>query len=60
MISVEVEFRANVNLATGSVSTRLPECAGPHCGMIGIVTIRAEDSGVSSFCLVGNALGSIP
>jgi len=42
MISVEVELRANVNLATGSVSRRLPECAGPHCGMTGTVTVGGE------------------
>jgi len=56
MISVEVELRANVNLATGSVSRRLPECAGPHCGMTGTVTVAGEDSELSSFGLVKGTL----
>ena len=56
MISVEVELRANVNLATGSVSRRLPECAGPHRGMTGTVTVGGEDSELSSFGLVKGTL----
>jgi hypothetical protein len=55
-ISVEVELRANVNLATGSVSRRLPESAGPHCGMTGTVTVGGEDSEFSSFGLVKGTL----
>lgn len=59
-ISVEAEFRANVNLATGSVSTRLPECAGPHCGMIGTMIAGVDDSVLSSFRLVGDIPESVP
>jgi hypothetical protein len=56
MISLEVELRANVNLATGSVSRRLPECVGPHCGMTGTVTVGGDDSELSSFGLVRGTL----
>ena len=56
MISADVELRAKVNLATGSVSTRLPECPEPHCGMTGTVTVGGEDSELSSFGLVKGTL----
>jgi hypothetical protein len=59
MISVDVELRANVNFATGSVSTRFPDCAEPHCGMTGTVIVGGEDSEFSSFGLVKGTLDSI-